>query len=83
MVEVLPDAPKTARVHPLVRERLGSLQTALEKEFGISAGPEIIVGALLHGTTLGQLVGLINVFTRYAAAYQSLTAPDYRSPPPL
>ena len=75
---------QTARVHPLVQQRLDGLQAALQKEFGIAAGPEEIVGALLHGTPLGQLAGMIQVFNRYTAAYDGTTGPaGYQKPPPL
>lgn len=74
---------QTARVHPLVQQRLAELQSALQREFGIAAGPEEIVGALLHGVTLGQLSGMIAVFNRYTAAYDGGQTPEYQKPPPI
>lgn len=73
---------QSARVHPLVRQRLDDLPSALQKEFGLSAGPEEIVGALLHGITLGQLAGMLMVFNRYTAVYGKAPGPlDYQQPP--
>jgi hypothetical protein len=74
---------KTARVHPLVRQRLDDLQTALQKESGISAGPEEVVGALLHGITLGQLASMVQVFVRYTVAYRMGEIAPYQLAPPL
>jgi hypothetical protein len=74
---------QTTRVHPLVRQRLDDLQTALQKEFGASAGPEEIVAALVHGTTLGQLAGMLDVFNRYAAVYHGAEVADYQQAPPI
>jgi len=74
---------QTARVHPLVQQRLDELQTALQREFGLTAGPEEIVGALLHGITLGQLSGMIAVVNRYTAAYEAGQPAEYQKPPPL
>jgi hypothetical protein len=74
---------KTARVHPLVQQRLSDLPTALQKEFGIEAGAEKIVGALLHGTTLAQLAGMIQVFNRYITVYGSSALADYQKPPAI
>ena len=74
---------QTARVHPLVRQRLDDLQAALQREFGQTTGPEEIVAALLHGITLPQLAGMLNTFARYTAAYEELSDPDYRNAPPI
>jgi hypothetical protein len=74
---------KTARVHPAVRERLDELPAALQKEFGVSAGPEEIVGALLHGVTLGQLAGMLDAFHRYTAVYETGTPANYQKPPAI
>lgn len=59
---------QNARLHPAIRKRLGELKTALENEEGVSATQEDIIAALIHGTTVPQLVGMLPAFKRYAAS---------------
>jgi hypothetical protein len=59
---------KNVRLHAAIRERLGELQTALEKEAGITATQEEIIGALVYANTVAQLVGILPVYKRYAAS---------------
>jgi len=55
----------TARVHPLTKEHLGSLKAALESNEGMTANEEDIIGALVYGNTVAQLVTLLPVYKRY------------------
>jgi hypothetical protein len=64
---------------PLAGERLTEPREHHEE----TPGPEIIVAALLQGVTLEQLDGMVQTFNRYAAVYESLSSPDYRSAPPI
>lgn len=59
--------PKTAKVHPRTNERIEQLKSALERDAGVTATQEEIIGALVYGNTAAQLVGLLPVYKRYAA----------------
>lgn len=75
---------QTVRVHPLVRERLKDLPSALQGRFGIPADQQDIVAALVHGTTLGELAGLVTVFNRYTDAMnRGATPEDHQQPPAI
>ena len=74
---------QTVRVDPLIRERLKALPSALQRDFGFSVAQEDIVAALVHGTTLGQLAGMVDVFNRYTAALQGRGPADYQQPPAI
>jgi hypothetical protein len=65
-----PKVPNT-RVHPLAHDALVALQTALERDHGRKERREDIVSALLHGVTAPQAAGMLPVFHRDAAAYDS------------
>jgi hypothetical protein len=58
---------KNVRLHPLIQDRLGTLQMALERDAGITATQEEIVGALIYANTVPQLAGILAVYKRYAA----------------
>ena len=58
---------QTVRLHPLVRERLNELQTALETDAGHTATHEEIVAALVQWITLPQLIGMLPAFKKLAA----------------
>jgi tRNA pseudouridine-54 N-methylase len=58
---------KNVRLHPLIRERLGELQKALDREVGVTATQEEIIGALVYANTVAQLAGILPVYKRYAA----------------
>jgi hypothetical protein len=55
-------------LHPLARERLQELQTALQSEFGVDATHRDIVAAAVHGATPAQLAGMLIEFTKAKAA---------------
>ncbi len=59
--------PTMARAHPLTRQRLDQLQTALQSDEGIVATHEEIIGALVHANTVAQLVCLLPVYRRHIA----------------
>ena len=56
---------KMARVHPRTKGRLDSLKSALEQDEGIKVNEDDIIGALVYGNTVAQLVGLLPVYKRY------------------
>jgi hypothetical protein len=58
---------QNVRLHPLIRERLGEHQKALEREAGLTATQEEIVAALVQWTTVPQLIGMLPVFKKEAA----------------
>ncbi len=58
---------KNVRLHPLIQDRLGTLQVALDREAGITATQEEIVGALVYANTVPQLASILPVYKRYAA----------------
>lgn len=57
----------TTRVSPVAQERLRQLQTALEKDFGHKATTEDIASALICGTTIPQLSGMLIAYNREQA----------------
>jgi hypothetical protein len=57
----------SVKVDPLVGEPLRSLQAALQRDFGVSATQEQIVGALILGTPPAQTVGMLEAYVKYAA----------------
>jgi hypothetical protein len=62
---------KPAQLHPLTKERLTELKTALQSDEGIVANEAAIIGALVHGNTVAQLVALLPVYRRYTSRHQS------------
>jgi hypothetical protein len=58
---------KNVRLHPLIQDRLGALQAALEGDAGITATQEEIVGALVYANTVPQLASILPVYKRYTA----------------
>jgi hypothetical protein len=69
---------QTARLHPAIRTRLSELKTALENEEGVSATQEDIIAALIHGTTLPQLMGMLPAFKRHAASAEKKSGPPHQ-----
>jgi hypothetical protein len=62
---------KPARVHPLTKERISELKTALQSDEGVVVNEDDIIGALVHGNTVAQLVGLLPVYKRYTSKHES------------
>jgi len=62
---------KPAQLHPLTKERLTELKTALQSDEGIVVNEGDIIGALVHGNTVAQLVALLPVYKRYTSKHQS------------
>jgi hypothetical protein len=60
---------KSAQLHPLTKERLSELRTALKSDEGITATEGDIIGALVHGNTVAQLVALLPVYKRYTSKH--------------
>lgn len=58
----------TARISPAAQERLKQLQMALERDFGHKASAEDITSALICGTTVPQLSGMLIAYNREEAA---------------
>lgn len=58
---------KHARVHPLTKQRLTELKTALERDEGQTLSEDDIIGALVYGNTVAQIVTLLPVYKRYTA----------------
>jgi len=56
---------KPAQLHPLTKERLTELKTALQSDEGVVVNEGDIIGALVHGNTVAQLVALLPVYKRY------------------
>jgi hypothetical protein len=65
------------RVHPLTKDRIEELKTALERDAGVTATQEEIIGALVYGNTVAQLASVLPVYKRFAAS-----APKTDEPPP-
>jgi hypothetical protein len=62
-------AQTSVKLHPLARESLAALKARLNKEIGMSASREEIVGALVHGATPSQLFGMVLAFKKDAALW--------------
>jgi len=60
---------KSAQLHPLTKQRLAELRTALQSDEGITANEGDIIGALVHGNTVAQLVALLPVYKRYTSRH--------------
>jgi hypothetical protein len=58
---------KMARVHPLTKEHLTDLKEALERDEGVTVNEDEIIGALVYGNTVAQLVCLLPVYKRYTS----------------
>ena len=58
---------KTARVHPLTHERIDELKIALDRDAGVTATQEEIIGALVYSNTVGQLASILPVYKRHIA----------------
>jgi hypothetical protein len=56
-----------ARVHQLTKEHIGDLKTALERDEGVIVNEDDIIGALVYGNTVAQLVTLLPVYKRYTS----------------
>jgi len=56
-----------ARVHPLTKEHISDLKTALEKDEGVIVNEDDIIGALVYGNTVAQLATLLPVYKRYTS----------------
>jgi len=75
----VPGIPRSSvRLHPLAEETLRRLKADLAAEFGLSATHEEIVAALLHGTTVPQLSGMLMEFTKHEAS--SVASEDEETP---
>ena len=62
---------KPAQLHPLTKKRLAELKTALQSDEGIAVNEGDIIGALVHGNTVAQLVTLLPVYKRYTGKHHS------------
>jgi hypothetical protein len=60
---------KPAQLHPLTKERLTELKLALQSDEGVVVNEADIVGALVHGNTVAQLVTLLPVYKRYTSKH--------------
>ena len=60
---------KPAQLHPLTKERLTELKTALQSDEGIVVNEGDIIGALVHGNTVAQVVALLPVYKRYTSKH--------------
>lgn len=65
-------AQTSVKLHPLARESLAALQARLDKEVGMAASREEIVGALVHDASPHQLFGMILTFKRDAAGWEAM-----------
>jgi len=61
----------TTRIGQDAQERLKALQLALQKDFGQKATAEEITSALVCGTTVPQLSGMLIAYNREAAQLTS------------
>jgi hypothetical protein len=62
---------KPAQLHPLTKKRLSELKTALQSDEGVIVNEGDIIGALVHGNTVPQLVALLPVYKRYTSKHES------------
>lgn len=64
-------ADRTARtsinLSPSVRDALNSYQAAMEREAGVTATQEQLIGALLHGVPTWQADHMLRAYTRHTA----------------
>jgi hypothetical protein len=60
---------KPAQLHPLTKERLTELKTALQSDEGVVVNEGDIIGALVHGNTVAQIVALLPVYKRYTSKH--------------
>lgn len=58
---------QTVRLHPLVRSDLSALQLGLQADFGLAATLEVVVAALIRGTSVPQAAGMLMEFNRATA----------------
>jgi hypothetical protein len=57
-------AQPNIRISPLAQDELKKLKTALKSGFGIKANNEDIASALIHGTSVPQLAGMLLAYNR-------------------
>jgi hypothetical protein len=67
---------KPAQLHPLTKERLSELKTALRLDEGVTVNESDIIGALVHANTVAQLVALLPVYKRYTSRHQPQRPPE-------
>jgi hypothetical protein len=74
---------ESVRLHDRADQRLNDLVEALEAEFGRSADRTKVASALIHGVTLAQAAGMLDVYIMYTKAVAAGSPPRYQEPPPL
>jgi hypothetical protein len=57
----------STRLHPLAVDAAKELRLALAREYGMGASREVLVAALLVGTTPEQAVGMLMAFAKLTA----------------
>jgi hypothetical protein len=57
----------TTRISALAQIRLGELKAALQAEFGLQANHGEIASALIHGTTVPQVAGMLIAYNMHTA----------------
>jgi hypothetical protein len=73
---------ESVRLHDRADQRLNDLVEALESHFGRSTDRTKVASALIHGVTLAQAVGMLDVYIVYTKA-SSGQPPRYQEASPL
>lgn len=60
-------AESTTGISSVALQRLKTLPRLLKEQYGVSATQEEITSALVHGTTVAQLAGMLVEYNRYKA----------------
>lgn len=68
-------APPNVRISPLAHRELKRLKASLKADFGVNASGEEIASALIHGTSVPQLVGMLSAYNRKTVE-ETLPKPD-------
>lgn len=63
----------STRLHPAAQARLKELQAALKRDFGVKASGDDITSALVFGTSVPQLAGMLIAFNKHATETESAT----------
>jgi hypothetical protein len=71
----------SVRLHEGADQRLNKLVDALESQFGRSADRTKVASALIHGVTLAQALGMLDVYTMYTKRPKAELRPYHESPP--
>jgi hypothetical protein len=68
--------PSNVRISSLANGDLKGIKSTLQADFGIKASGEEIASALIHGTSVPQLVGMLSAYNKMVAEADADESPS-------